>query len=52
MQFMETLAIERGCDTFSLDSGTQRTQAHKFYFREGMTINSFHFSKTLKKTAI
>ena len=51
MQFMETLAIERGCDTLSLDSGTQRTQAHKFYFREGMTIPSFHFAKSLKKTA-
>ena len=52
MQYMEKLAIERGCDTFSLDSGCQRQQAHKFYFREGMTINSFHFAKPMKKTAI
>ena len=52
MQYMEKLAIERGCDTFSLDSGCQRQQAHQFYFREGMTIDSFHFAKTLKKTAI
>ncbi len=51
MQYMENLAQERGCDSFSLDSGVQRAQAHKFYFREGMTIPSFHFSKPLKKTA-
>ena len=51
MQYMEKLAIERGCDTFSLDSSCQREQAHKFYFREGMTITSFHFVKTLKKSA-
>ena len=51
MQYMEKLAIERGCDTFSLDSGCQRQRAHQFYFREGMTINSFHFAKPMKKTA-
>ena len=51
MQYMEKLAIERGCDTFSLDSGTQRQQAHKFYFREGMSIPAFHFVKPLKKNA-
>jgi len=51
MQYMEALAATRECDTFSLDSGCQRQQAHKFYFREGMTIPSFHFSKPLKKSA-
>ena len=51
MQYLETLASERGCDTFSLDSGCQRQQAHKFYFREGMTIASFHFSKPIQKSA-
>jgi GNAT superfamily N-acetyltransferase len=45
MQYMEAICRERGCDTFSLDSGAQRQQAHKFYFREGMTITSFHFDK-------
>jgi GNAT superfamily N-acetyltransferase len=48
MQYMERLARERGCDCLTLDSGTQRQQAHKFYFREGMTIPSFHFQKSLK----
>ena len=41
---------ERSCDTFSLDSGAQRQQAHKFYFREGMTITSFHFDKKISKS--
>jgi hypothetical protein len=42
---MEQVCRERACDTFALDSGTFRQQAHKFYFREGMTIPAFHFSK-------
>ena len=45
MEHMAKLARDRGCDLFTLDSGTQRQQAHKFYFREGMTITSFHFSR-------
>jgi hypothetical protein len=43
MAYMEGVCRERACDIFSLDSGCQRQQAHKFYFREGMTITSFHF---------
>ena len=50
MQYMEGICRERACDTFSLDSGAQRQQAHKFYFREGMTITSFHFDKKISKT--
>ena len=49
MQYMEGICRERGCDTFSLDSGTQRQQAHKFYFREGMVVSSFHFDKKLSQ---
>ncbi|MGE0357986.1 MAG: GNAT family N-acetyltransferase [Burkholderiales bacterium] len=45
--FMERLARERGCDALALDSGTQRQQAHKFYFREGLVVTSFHFTKRL-----
>ena len=47
MQWLETRARTAGCQTFSLDSGTQRTQAHRFYFRMGMVIPSFHFAKKL-----
>ena len=43
--YMERLCRERKCDTLALDSGTQRTQAHKFYFREGLVASAFHFTK-------
>ena len=49
VEYMESLCRERQCDTFSLDSGCQRQQAHKFYFREAMTITSFHFDKKISK---
>ena len=32
-----------GCESFSLDSGTQRREAHAFYLRERLRITSFHF---------
>lgn len=35
------------CDELHLDSGVQRADAHRFYFREGMTISSFHFRMKL-----
>lgn len=40
-------AREQGCETFSLDSGTFRPEAHAFYFREGLRITSFHFACAL-----
>jgi GNAT superfamily N-acetyltransferase len=50
-EVMLTWLIERarqeGCETFSLDSGTHRHQAHAFYFREGLRITDFHFQKPL-----
>lgn len=33
------------CETFALDSGVQRAAAHRFYFRQGLTIASFGFTK-------
>lgn len=36
-------ARAEGCDTFELDSGVQRSEAHRFYFMNRMTISSFHF---------
>jgi homoserine dehydrogenase len=41
----------QACDAFTLDSGVQRGQAHKFYFREGMTVTSFHFTQVLSDRA-
>jgi GNAT superfamily N-acetyltransferase len=48
MRWMEQFARDEGCETFHLDSGTQRQRAHHFYFREGMSITSFHFVKQLE----
>jgi GNAT superfamily N-acetyltransferase len=36
-----------GCVVLDLDSGVQRADAHRFYMREGLTISSFHFTRTL-----
>ena len=44
---LQKKARELGCESFTLDSGTHRQQAHKFYFREGMVVNAFHFDKKL-----
>jgi GNAT superfamily N-acetyltransferase len=49
MRHMEALARAAGCAKLNLDSGTQRQQAHKFYFREGMVVTSFHFAKPLSR---
>ena len=48
LDHLKKVALENGCDHIKLDSGTQRRQAHKFYFREGLTIVAFHFLKALK----
>ena len=47
MAHMEKVARERQCDVLALDSGTHREQAHKFYFREGLTVTAFRFSRKL-----
>lgn len=41
-----TVARGLGASGLVLDSGTQRTRAHKFYFREGFVIPSFNFKKS------
>jgi GNAT superfamily N-acetyltransferase len=47
LDHLQHVAREAGCAKFNLDSGTQRQQAHKFYFREGMVVTSFHFARAL-----
>jgi GNAT superfamily N-acetyltransferase len=47
MRWLEERARTAGCQMFSLDSGTQRPGAHRFYFRMGMAISSFHFAKKI-----
>ncbi|HEX2190621.1 MAG TPA: GNAT family N-acetyltransferase [Longimicrobiaceae bacterium] len=41
-------ARERGCATLTLDSGVQRAEAHRFYFRQRMSIQGYHFSLPLE----
>ncbi len=36
-----------GCHVLDLDSGVQRSGAHRFYTREGLAITSFHFARQL-----
>jgi GNAT superfamily N-acetyltransferase len=36
-----------GCNDFQLISRVTREQAHRFYFREGMSIACFHFRSEL-----
>src|SRR5262249_35009439 len=51
IEYMERGARQGGCDTFALDSGTARQRAHRFYFREGLTVSSFHFVKKISDRA-
>jgi len=48
LAWLEDRARGLGCDVLALDSGVQRSRAHAFYFREGMSIPSFSFRKLLK----
>jgi GNAT superfamily N-acetyltransferase len=48
LDFLIALAREHGCQFFTLDSGTQRQDAHAFYLRERMRISSFHFVLPLR----
>jgi GNAT superfamily N-acetyltransferase len=46
--WLETKARSLGCSMLALDSGVQRKDAHRFYFRERMAIASFCFKKGLE----
>jgi len=48
LRWLIDLARREGCDEFHLDSGTQRTGAHRFYFKHGLLVKTFHFSLPLK----
>jgi GNAT superfamily N-acetyltransferase len=47
LDWLKAEARTQGCGHLHLDSGVQREQAHRFYFREGLTINCHHFHMTL-----
>jgi GNAT superfamily N-acetyltransferase len=45
---LEQRARDAGCTVLDLDSGVQRGAAHRFYFREAMTITAYHFTTPLQ----
>ena len=47
LQWLIAHARQAGCRSFSLDSGTQRQDAHAFYLRNRLRITSFHFHLAL-----
>ncbi len=49
MDFLMEQARHEKCVELHLDSGTQRKEAHRFYFRRGMLINAFHFGQAVDK---
>ena len=46
--YLEQVARDRGCPGFDLESGTHRTRAHRFYFREDFFITAFSFRKEFR----
>jgi GNAT superfamily N-acetyltransferase len=47
IHWLEERARALSCDVLALDSGVQRGDAHRFYFREGFHISAFCFKKKL-----
>ena len=45
--WVRDFAIAQGCAELHLDSGVQRRDAHRFYFRQRMFIDDFHFALKL-----
>ena len=48
LQHVENIAISKGYKVVTLDSGHQRTDAHRFYLNKGFNIVAYHFSKKIK----
>ncbi|MDR1889618.1 MAG: GNAT family N-acetyltransferase [Zoogloeaceae bacterium] len=48
LNWLEARARMYACDALTLTSGVQRSDAHRFYFREGFAIPAFCFRKKLK----
>jgi GNAT superfamily N-acetyltransferase len=50
MEWLFAEADRLGCDQLHLDSGPQRIVAHRFYFNQGLHINSYHFAHDLRQS--
>jgi GNAT superfamily N-acetyltransferase len=51
LQWLADEAKRNGCVQLELDSGVQRFEAHRFYFRERMHVSAYHFVVGLKAQA-
>ena len=49
LDWLAAEAKRRGCVGLDLDSGVQRADAHRFYFRQRMTIAAYHFILPLEE---
>jgi GNAT superfamily N-acetyltransferase len=47
LDWLYARARSLGCDVLDLDSGVQRFDAHRFYFRSGMHIHAYHFRRRI-----
>lgn len=45
--WLRDVAKTTGCSYIHLDSAVHRGPTHRFYFREGLAISSFHFREKL-----
>lgn len=48
LDYVEEVAISKGYNIITLDSGHQRTDAHRLYLNKGFNIVAHHFSKIIK----
>ena len=48
LQWLRDIAVSEACQFFHLDSGAHRGCTHKFYFEQGLTIASYHFSEQIQ----
>jgi GNAT superfamily N-acetyltransferase len=51
LDWMRAEAEREGCDSFQLDSGVHRHDAHRLYLRWGLSITGHHFGRVLEDGA-
>lgn len=44
LDFIKIYAKQQNCNSIHLDSSVERTEAHKFYLKENLKIDTYHFS--------
>lgn len=47
LRWVEDEARSEGCSMATLESGVQRADAHRFYFRSGYAVTAFSFEKSI-----